>query len=241
MEKKSAGNILICLTLLFATVAFSGCVGQLKSIETSVNIPYHGSTTQVGVFGSAGTLYCHGLIQETAAGVDYIELDWTADVIFPADGIIGYIDWSDTWAGAEGLQPTINPGSTLSMLLTMNPGSTLCKLAIMSPEGKGYWCGEKGLDTTWEMEMKIYRDDMHFSFRSTTHGVHDEFWLSEYSSGAQFGYNNIIDGSHDIASFFASDECNCNRYDCGGFSDYEIQIQTPAFKLVKDGANFWFE
>lgn len=209
------------IVILFLTTSFSGCIelGPLKHIETSANIPYHsgGGVLEEGV-GSCGTLYCNGLIIETTAGVEYIELDWTADVIFPSDYIGGFISWGDTWGDdplSGDVMPIIGPPD--------NPGVDI-------------WRNNKGLNTVWELEMKIYRDDIHFWFHSTTHGLHATYWSSDVIDA--FGYEDILQGKHFIFSAFGSDE---TPYGEPSVYDMDIFIRTSPFYLVRDGADFWFE
>lgn len=123
------------LLLVFIITIFSGCLDvdtQLKNIERTKDIPYHEGSLVAG--GSAGTLFCKGIVTENAEGVESIKIIWSAVVTFPGDSVAGYLSWGNMWVDYP------------------------AGMFVMTPEGDVKWDFASGEHHIWIMVMTLYEN-----------------------------------------------------------------------------------
>jgi len=208
--------------IMILITSFSGCIESepTKQIEATANIPYHsdGGILESGT-GSAGILYCKGKVVETEGVIEYIELDWMADVTFPGNCERGYLFWSEMWFDT----PTCPFG-------TCDPNTAIPSPDYVSPEAS--WINAKGEHHQWGAEIKIYSNDVHIRLIDDN-SVYTELWFSDVA-GKHVGYSDIKDGRYAIYSYFETKVEDCS-------STTSIDIVTSPFYLVFEGAEVWFE
>lgn len=139
---------------------------------------------------------------------------WIADVTFPAPAVAGYISWGDIWD-----HPLINTE----------------RLYMIGPDGDLLWCGEIGEHHIWKMTLTIYKTNIIVDF------IGDDIVYKSYDtadSSVDIGYLDFTQGSHIVYSALGY---NSQCEDAPKPEEMDVFLQTPTFRLIRQGNDFWFE